>query len=232
MNTIATSLDENLGTGATTLNVSATVPPLASARNSFAYRTRMWITGICLGIGFLLTAMNRPIGPLSSPLVWSLDILGGVVFCAGAAIRIWSSAYICARKSRDVVQTGPYSVCRNPLYWGTFLMVAAFPLLLHSPILAVSMLPPILLYLLAVVPVEEAVMASRHGADYAAYCQAVSRWWPNVWGYTAGEPLDGQSAGFYRECTGLIWWLGMAIGFKVLFHFANASWWMHPLHWW
>ncbi len=216
----------------TTLSALATVAPLASVKHSYVYRNRMWMTGVSLGIGLALTALNRPLVPLSGLLDLSLDVLGWLVFCAGAALRIWSSTYICNRKSQDVVRTGPYAVCRNPLYWGTFLMVAAFPLLLNSPILAASMLPVILLYLWGVVPVEEAVMASRHGADYATYCQSVSRWWPNVWGYVKGEPLGGQSVGYARECFRLRWWLGMAVGFKVLFHFANASWWMHPLHWW
>ncbi len=232
MNTSATRLDENMVPQSTTLHAAASVTPLASARNSYAYRTRMWITGVSLGIGFLLTALNRPLTPLSWGWGVGVDVLGWGVFCAGAAMRIWASTYICSRKSRDVVRTGPYSVCRNPLYWGTFLMVAAFPLLLKSPLLAVSMLPPILLYLFAVVPVEESVMASRHGAEYVAYCHDVSRWWPNVLSYVKGEPLDGQSMGFYRECFRLRWWLGFAIGFKVLFHFADAPWWMHPLHWW
>lgn len=232
MSAISTPLDVGTLAGSATLNVTASVPALPSVRNSFAYRTRMWFTGISLGVGLILSALNRPLTPLPGHWDFGLDLLGGLVFVAGAAIRIWSSTYICSRKSRDVVRTGPYSVCRNPLYWGTFLMVAALPLLLKSPLLAASMVPPILLYLFAVVPVEEAVMASRHGEDYASYCRQVSRWWPNLFGYDKGEALDGQSEGFYGECYRLRWWLGMAIGFRVLFHFANASWWMHPLHWW
>ena len=231
MHTIATHQNESLIEGALRLNAVAAVTPLASVRQSYAYRSRLKLTGVSMGIGILLTALFPPLAPLPGYWDLSLDVLGGVVFCAGAAIRIWSSAYICARKSRDVVRTGPYSVCRNPLYWGTFLMVAAFPLLLKSPILAAAMLPPILLYVWAVVPIEERVMSSRHGDEYAAYCHAVSRWWPNLWGFSKGEPLDGQSIGYSRECSRLIWWLGMAVGFKVLFHFANASWWWPPLHW-
>ena len=232
MNAIAAKSVERLAVGATALNVINPLTPQASVKRSFAYRGRMWMTALSLGVGFVITALNRPWGPLSGSVDLGLDVLAWTVFCAGAAIRIWASTYICARKSVDVVRTGPYSVCRNPLYWGTFLMVAAFPMLLNSPVLAVSMLPPIWLYLFAVVPVEEAVMASRHTTEYAAYCQAVSRWWPNIRGFVSGEPLDGQSIGFYGECRRLIWWFGMAVGFKVLFHFADAPWWKHPLHWW
>ncbi len=232
MNTVVTSVKIELVSGSTELNVSGALPLVASVKHSFAYRARLWMTAVSIGIGLVLAALNRPFASLSVPLDVGFDVLGWLVLSLGAAIRIWSSTYICARKSRDVVQTGPYSICRNPLYWGTFLMVAAFPLLLKSPILAACMLPPILLYLLAVVPAEESVMSRRHGAEYAAYCAAVPRWWPTLAGFVKGEPLDGQTIGYFRECSRLFWWVGLALGLDVAFHFANSSWWPHPLHWW
>ncbi len=189
--------------------------PLASVRQSFAYRNRMRITALCLTLGLIRIALDRPaeLTPLSN-LEW--ELLGWPLFCAGAALRIWSSSYICARKSVAVVCAGPYSLCRNPLYWGTFLMVAAFPLFLKSPALALAMLPPVMLYLFAVVPVEESVMASRHGEEYAAYCQSVPRWWPRFRGYAKGAPLDSQSIGFRRECYRMFWWLALAIALPLL----------------
>jgi len=229
MNSLATQIQMHFPSESTPLRVSAPLDPVATVKRSFAYRARLWMTGVSLGVGVFLAMATRPLAPFSAPVEWTLELLGWAVFFSGAVIRVWSSSHICARKSRDVVRTGPYSVCRNPLYWGTFLMVAAFPLLLRSPILAVCMLPPILLYLLAVVPVEEAVMASRHGDNYASYCRSVSRWWPNFLGYVKGEPLGCQTTGYRRECLGLIWWLGFAIGLDFLFLFENAAWWMHPL---
>ena len=229
MNSIASPMD-----GQPVLNtpVVALTESVASVKKSFAYRGRMWMTGVSLIAGLVVTALNRPLQISSSGLSWTITLLGWTLLCAGAAIRVWASTYICARKSRDVVRTGPYSICRNPLYWGTFLMTAAFPLLIKSPTLAIAMLPPILLYLFAVVPVEESVMSQRHGTDYASYCAAVRRWWPNFGGYVKGEPLDAGSIGYGRECLRLIWWFGLAIGLDLLFQFANASWWIHPLHWW
>lgn len=232
MNTLVSKLDGLQIPEFRPVTITVPLQPDASVYKSYAYRSRMWMTAVSVGVGLALTAMNRPLAPLPGHLDSVLYVLGAVMFCAGAAIRIWAAAYICARKSVDVVTTGPYSLCRNPLYWGTLLMVAAFPLLIKSPLLAVTMLPIILLYLFAVVPVEEAVMQSRHGATYTAYCQSVSRWWPSLRGFVKGEPLGRQSIGFYRECHRLVWWVGMAISFHVLFRFANASWWMHPLNWW
>ena len=232
MNTVATQMDGCLAMGGTELTVSAPLTPMANVKKSFAYRARLWMTGVSMGVGIALAILNPPLAPLSPPAEWGLEIMGWAVFFAGSAIRVWASSYICARKSRDVVCTGPYSICRNPLYWGTFFMVAAFPLLMRSPVMAAAMVPPILLYLFAVVPAEEAVMSSRHGAEYAGYYSTVSRWWPNLFGYVKGEALDSHTDGYLGECSRLGWWLALAVGLDVLFHFANASWWMHPLHWW
>lgn len=232
MHTIAVKNGDGLGSGTTPLSIQTPLEPVASVSQSFAYRSRMRITALFLGLGLILTAMNRPLAPQSDLAEWGLELMGWIAFVGGAALRVWAASYICARKSSEVVSTGPYSVCRNPLYWGTFLMVAAIPCLLRSPVLAVSMIPPILLYLFAVVPVEEAVMTSRHGSNYALYCQSVSRWWPNILGYTKGEALGGQTLGYAREWARMAWWIGLAIGFDVLFHFSNQSWWMPPLSWW
>jgi protein-S-isoprenylcysteine O-methyltransferase Ste14 len=40
----------------------------------------------------------------------------------GATLRLWSTLYIGGRKRVVLVSDGPYSLCRNPLYVGTFLI--------------------------------------------------------------------------------------------------------------
>lgn len=208
---VNSSLDVATKSDIQSLNASAALVEPASVRQSFAYRNRMWLTGVSLVAGMAATWIVRP--GVGLPVAWKVgfSIAGWCCLLGGAAIRIWASTYICARKSVAVVRTGPYSLSRNPLYWGTFLMIAAFPLILTSPALAVSMLPPIALYLFAVVPVEEAVMLSRHGAEYTDYCHAVSRWLPRFSRYDRGVALDGGSIGFRRECGRMIWWVGFAL---------------------
>lgn len=196
--------------GATSVVISPVIMEATSVRQSFAYRNRMRLTGVSLVAGLVATWMFNSGAGL--PVVWKtgLAIAGWLSLFVGAVIRIWASTYICARKSAAVVRSGPYSLCRNPLYWGTFLMISAFPLITASLPLGISMLPPIALYLLAVVPVEEAVMRRRHPVEYGSYCQSVSRWMPNFFRYDRGVALDGGSIGFRRECGRMIWWVAFA----------------------
>lgn len=232
MNTVATQLDGLQVSELRPLTISAPLQPITSVYKSFAYRSRIWWTAASLTIGAVLTAWNPPLPKLPGHWEIAITLTGVVFFCLGAAIRVVSASYICARKSVDVVNTGPYSICRNPLYWGTLLMVLAFPFLMRSPLIALSMVPIILLYTYAVVPVEEMVMTNRHGEKYIKYCNSVSRWLPNFWGYRSGEAMGRQTEGFYKECKRLVYWVALAVGLHVVFRFHDASWWMHPLSWW
>lgn len=47
---------------------------------------------------------------------------GAAVALAGATVRAWASGHL--RKMTELTTTGPYAHTRNPLYLGTFLMVA------------------------------------------------------------------------------------------------------------
>lgn len=232
MNTIATQLDGLQVSELRSLAILSPPQPIDSVYKSFAYRSRVWWTAASLTIGCVLTAWNSPLPKLPGYWELAITLTGVALFCAGAAIRVISASYICARKSLDVVNTGPYSVCRNPLYWGTLLMVSAFPFLMRSPVLALSMVPIILLYTYAVVPVEEMVMANRHGEKYMMYCNTVPRWLPNFQGYVSGEAMGRQTEGFYKECKRLVYWVALAVGLYVAFRFHDASWWLHPLAWW
>ncbi|RLS57860.1 MAG: isoprenylcysteine carboxylmethyltransferase family protein [Planctomycetota bacterium] len=197
--------------------------PARSVKSSFVYRNRMIVTGISIGAGLVLLSFQRPWPRQNPALEWCVELIGWVLFWSGAIIRIWASTYICASKSRSVVSTGPYSLCRNPLYWGTFLMLSGFPFLIRNPWLALFLVPPIGLYLWGVVPVEELVMKTIHGAEYEAYCRKVPRWCPRFSGYARGEALDGHAVGYYRECLRLFWWLGFAITLDLLFRYLEIS---------
>ncbi len=199
-----------------TVGVTAAMNEPTSVHQSFAYRSRMRLTSVSLIAGLAVTWFDKSGAELAVAWMIGLTAAGWGCLVAGAAIRIWASTYICARKSAAVVRSGPYSLCRNPLYWGTFLMVAAFPLILKSPSLLVAMVPPIALYLVAVVPVEEAVMLRHHSSEYSDYCQTVARWFPNFARYEPGVALDGASIGFRRECTRMMWWAAFA-GIAELF---------------
>lgn len=66
-----------------------------------------------------------PRNPLAITSVGSL--LGSGLLLIGLAVRSWSAGTL--KKSRELTMVGPYSLVRNPLYVGSFLMMMGFCIL-------------------------------------------------------------------------------------------------------
>ncbi len=125
----------------------------------------------------------------STPLVSVLlSFVGWLLVAVGSIGRAWSGSYISGNKTVQLHVSGPYSICRNPLYLCSFFasMGAAmqtgtftFPLLL-----AVSFLT----YYGRVIRGEEQKLFGVHGENFTAYCQQVPRFWPSF--KTFQEPAE------------------------------------------
>jgi protein-S-isoprenylcysteine O-methyltransferase Ste14 len=67
--------------------------------------------------------------PLSAMAVLSAEFSGAVLLFAGIVGRILATISIGGHKDREIMQTELYSICRNPLYFASFLMVTGVGLL-------------------------------------------------------------------------------------------------------
>jgi len=67
--------------------------------------------------------MGAAILLLAQPTISSW-LLGLGVVAIGESLRIWASGHI--HKSAEVTTTGPYAMCRHPLYLGHLLVAAGF----------------------------------------------------------------------------------------------------------
>lgn len=103
------------------------------------------------------------------------------VLCVVAAVlgRFWAILYIGGRKDAGVMQDGPYSVCRHPLYLASTLGVIGFGLLLGSLVLAAGLGGMVWLVLSRTARHEEAHLRARFGAAYDAYAARVPRMRPD-----------------------------------------------------
>lgn len=187
-----------------------TSPQTSDVRRALAYRIRLPLTTVCIVSGVALTVLTRPWIAPGSASGLALTGLGMTFVMSGIAVRLWALASIGQRKTRQLVTTGPYSLTRNPLYLGTLLIVLGFLALWHSPLLAVLVVPPILLYPFGVVPAEERVLRGEFGAEFDAYCVRTPRWWPRLRGYVAERQLATGTAGFRREVQCGVWWMFFA----------------------
>ena len=116
--------------------------------------------------------------------------VAGIVICAvGGAVALWcvsSFAFVgrgtpapFAAPSR-LVTRGPYRFVRNPMYIGAGLIFAGAAVFYAS----LALMEYTGLFFLAshlfVVLYEEPTLRRIFGAEYAAYCGRVRRWWPRM----------------------------------------------------
>lgn len=203
------------------------MPDAVSLKMSFAYRQRLPITILALFAGWLASLYSKPfIKEHSSSDHW-LDLLAWLILVLGIAIRGWSSREISGRKKTAVVCTGPYALCRNPLYWGTFFIALSQLLFLRTIAFGLIMLIPVSLYIFGVVPAEERFLTWKLGSEYLDYCDRTPRWWPR-WRSavfsTAGEP---KSVPYFRELATLGCWLGLPIISEFICYLRELPSWPH-----
>lgn len=111
-------------------------------------------------------------GNLQDPL----SIMGLVTVALGLAIRSWAAGVI--NKSKVLATTGPYRLCRHPLYLGSLLMMFGFCVLIGSLLDACVVFGPVLAIYLLTIQREERRLAERHGAAWAQYAATAPQFFP------------------------------------------------------
>jgi protein-S-isoprenylcysteine O-methyltransferase Ste14 len=180
-------------------------------------RTTAW-----LWLGFEIGGL----GISSAAGIQAATALTILVAAAAAAVRVWGTAYLgtgtvnnTEMKAGAVMADGPYRYVRNPLYLGSWLMVAAISVLM-PPIGALVTMVLLTVFLLRLILGEEAFLAAQLDEPYTAYCKAVPRLIPSLRPRVAAS---GQKPYWGRALLGELMPLGVLASFAALSWQYNAE---------
>lgn len=161
----------------------------------------------------LLVFERRPHDVLSASDPWS--VAGVLLVLTGLAVRSWAAGTL--RKVKELVTSGPYALVRNPLYVGSFLMMAGFSLLVGDWLTLMLVIGPMIaLYWLAVRD-EEKVLAKFFPSEWPVYSSQVPRFVPRLKVPTS----EGWSIEQWRRNHEFNAWIGAALALGGL-----RVWWM------
>lgn len=140
---------------------------------------RKWFAGLSLLALVALVSTVQSVGDADGWLHRAVEAFGLGLIVVAIVGRAWCSLYIGGRKKAEIVDRGPYSISRNPLY--VFSFIGIFGVGAQSGSLAVGALFALVAFgvFLRTVGREEAWLAHHFGGGYAAYRARTPRFWPD-----------------------------------------------------
>lgn len=138
----------------------------------------------------LVAVFVSPSWSQESTLSFAVEFAGYLFLLAGLIIRIWCSFYIGNRKSKEIIAEGPYSICRNPLYVGTFLLAIGVGLSFENWLMLILVPAIIIPVHIITARMEETHLESMFGQQYRMYKQTVPRFWPRFSNYNSPETVE------------------------------------------
>jgi len=154
-------------------------------------KIRFWVVRLAVLACFpviLFTQSAWSGHPVMHPILKST---GALLIVAAVLYRFWAILYIGGRKNKQVIQDGPYSMSRHPLYFGTTIGAFGFGLLLGSLMMSLLLGVLALVILTATATREERFLRSEFGADYDAFSGRVrNRILPVASGFQTPESVS------------------------------------------
>jgi protein-S-isoprenylcysteine O-methyltransferase Ste14 len=144
--------------------------------------------------------------------------LAGLALIACAALgRIWTSTFIAGFKDTSLVQHGPYSALRHPLYALSLLAMLGVGLATRSIAITVMLVIAFVAIYLRSARREDAFLAQAHGKAHEEYGHRLRAFWPDFREYRVPESIEVRPRVFWKAFLDA----GSLLGLYVLIRLAD-----------
>ena len=173
-------------------------------------KTLSRILAICLL--FLLVITQDPV-LLQAKWNILMGFLGLILVSIAAFGRVWSSLFIGGRKNKELIQSGPYSMLRHPLYMFSAIAMIGLGLASCNSLVLICLLLGFVIYYPGVMLTEEEKLYKKHAEEFNTYYRKVPRFVPNFFIYQQPEHVVVSVAMFNKAILDNIWFI---LGFILI----------------
>lgn len=153
-----------------------------------------------------------------------VESVGFVAMILSIGGRAWCSLYIGGRKKAEIVDRGPYSITRNPLYVFSYIGALGIGMQSGSVVIGIGFVLAALIVFYLTVQREEAFLEREFGAVYTAYKARTPRFWPHFSLWRDEEHLTIRPTLFVATIRdGLVFLLSIPI-FELIDEAQAANW--------
>ena len=203
---------------------------IARRRLADAVSSHRILVSRTFGVAFFAVVLSME-GMHEGSLVSTALFMIGLMLVAIATVgRLWCSLYISGYKDSQLITTGPYSICRNPLYFFSFLGFAGIGFATETFTLGIALSLLFVMGYPAVVNREEEVLRSRFGAEFEKYCARTPRFIPNLANFNEPETYLVNPRLFRRTMGDVIWFVWF-VGIVEVVEALHEDHYFKPLIW-
>ncbi len=163
-----------------------------SALSTFLEKHRLLLSKLVVGLIIVLLVFAKPIWSFGAGTLWLLDSLALLLLLIACLGRMWCTMYIGGHKNTNVVQSGPYSMVRNPLYFFSFIGALGVALLTHSIIISLLLMVFFVGIYPFVIAKEENNLLGFFGEEYEHYRTTTPRFLPAPKQYTSNNKTSAD----------------------------------------
>ena len=171
-------------------------------------KLRIRISQIFAVLLVVLICFSNSLWEDKAPFVTTVLFLLGAVLVGIASLgRLWCSVYIAGYKTDHLVTQGPYSMCRNPLYFFSLLGALGVGFSSESLLIPVLILIGFAVYYPLVIKSEESELAKLHKNEFEMYFKKVPRFFPKISYLTEPEEYIVKPVVFKRHMFSALWFI-------------------------
>jgi len=179
---------------------------------SLSRKYRIFVSRLFAAVVVALILFSESKWDAKEPVDGAIFLVGVILVGIGTVGRLWCALYISGYKSNTLITTGPYSMCRNPLYFFSFLGAIGVGLTTETMAIPAVIIFAFVLYYPLVVLSEQKKLANIHKEAFSNYCEKTPSFFPSIKLLNEPEeyvvrPIIYRKAMF--EVLWFIWLLGL-----------------------
>jgi len=173
----------------------------------FFVKNRIWYTQLIVTTILLILLFSSHSWREYTFFDMMIQWLGFILVVITTLGRIWCFVYISGYKDDRLIQYGPYSLVRNPLYVFSFIGTIGLGLATENLLALTLMVVLFCVFYPSVVDEEESKLKARYGKTFEAYAKKTPRWIPDFKHYNDIEEYPVKPRIFIKAMLESMWFL-------------------------
>jgi protein-S-isoprenylcysteine O-methyltransferase Ste14 len=169
-------------------------------------KTRMRDTRLLIALTIVTAILCKTQFPDDTATHETMDLAGYVLVTVCAIGRIYTTAFIGGIKNEQLITWGPYSLCRNPLYFFSLCGAAGIGLMSTSITAAIIVFAGFLAIYHDLIAREEEFLSTKFGKVFAEYKARVPRLLPSFAHYECPDEVTFQPRFLTKAVADAVWW--------------------------